>query len=60
MMQQEAGKDQAILRGQGPQAAGQRRTYEKPQLVVLGAGQTRSGSGILFEATTNSNAFRTS
>ena len=44
-MQQEAGKDQAIHRGQGPQAAGQRRTYEKPQLVVLGAGQTENLTG---------------
>lgn len=45
MMQQEAGKDQAIHRGQGPQAAGQRRTYAKPQLVVLGAGQTENLTG---------------
>ena len=36
MMQQEAGKDQVIHCGQGPQTAGQQRTYEKPQLVVFG------------------------
>lgn len=45
MMQQEAGKDQVNHRGQGPQTAGQRRTYEKPQLVVLGAGQTENLTG---------------
>jgi hypothetical protein len=45
MMQQEAGKDQVIHRGQGPQAAGQRRTYAKPQLVVLGAEETEAGVG---------------
>ncbi|MGA1026873.1 MAG: hypothetical protein ACO3TH_11220 [Lutimaribacter sp.] len=45
MMQQEAGKDQVIHRGQGPQTAGQQRTYEKPQLVVLGAEETEFGVG---------------
>lgn len=52
MMQQEAGKDQTIHRGQGPQAAGQRRTYEKPQLVVLGAEETEFGAGPFFEGGT--------
>jgi hypothetical protein len=50
MMQQEAGKDQAIHRGQGPQTAGQRRTYEKPQMVVLGAGQTKLEHGPISDA----------